>query len=42
MFGLEGILASVFAGLQGVFANGILSFITSLLGGVLPNLFPPA
>ncbi len=42
MLNFDGILASLFTGLQDVFVNGILGFITSLLGGVLPGLFPPA
>lgn len=42
MFNLDGILASLFAGLQEVFVNGILGLFTSLLGGALPGLFPPA
>ncbi len=42
MFNFDGILASVFAGLQDVLVNGILGFITSLLSGVLPDIFSPA
>lgn len=39
---LDGILASVFAGLQELVANGILSVLSSLLAGVLPGVFPSA
>ena len=36
MFGLDAILGTVVASLGDLFANGILSFLMELLGGIFP------
>ena len=36
MFGFDGIMAAIVTFFQEFFMNGIVSFITSLLGGVFP------
>ena len=37
MFGLESILGAIITMFQDLFVNGILGFITQLLGGLLPT-----
>ena len=38
MFGLDGILAAFLTFFQDLFMNEIFSFITGLIGGVLPQV----
>jgi hypothetical protein len=39
MFDFSSILASVFTGLQDVFAQGIVTFITAALANLFPDVF---